>query len=367
MNRLKKLKYYLFGERKALTLKNFRELSEIDADRGLSLVQDDRSGKVYMQRQLKQYDLAKYQYLKKRPVDNTPKIALLDETDGVLTVIEEYVPGDSLEFILKKKGVMDDNKVIDIARQLCVILNNFHHCKSAITGHNLNAANIKISVNGTVMLLETNVEKYNRKDAKVDDLPASDRYYAPEKSNPDSCGVLMDIYSLGVLMNVLLTGKHPEDGITESALRAVIEKCTAPCPNDRYANAMELNDALAAVKRSFSFRERLSSWNRYLLPGLRGKNAHVSFFAVMAYPMLIYICFGLNYGSTVAFGFLNRLVVFLCVMALVLFNGNYLNVQKRCFLTSSRRRFLHWLGMLLVNAFIIALTYGAFMLLSLIK
>ncbi len=365
LQKLKRLKYYLFGERKVLTLKDFILLSVLDTERGISLVQNSRSGDICMKRQLKEYDLAKYRYLKKRPVDNTPKILVLDEADGVLTIIEKYSGDDSLAFLLRKKGVMDENRVIDIARQLCVILNNYHKGKTPVSGHDLHPVNIKLSFNNIVTLMEANSESYGEKNVKIASLPDRESFAAPEREEPNASGVLADVYSMGVLMNILLTGKHPEQQIAEGVLGPVIRRCLALSPAERFQNMGELQAALKSAKHSLSFRQRLSSWKRYLIPGFRQKNSYMWYFAAMGYPMLAYICFGLQFGDQVGLGLLNRLVFFLTVLALVFFNGNYLNVQNHCPLIKSKRSFFHRLGMVVANALILLLAYGAFFLISL--
>lgn len=356
--KLLKLKYYLFGGGRVLKLSDFKELSMIDEERGISLVHEDRSGTLYVRRELKNYDLARYQYLKKRPVAHTPKICFFEEHEDGLSLVEQYIVGESLEFILKKKGLMDENKVIDHARQLCLILRDFHRCKPAIVNHDLNPANIKVSVNGVVSLLETNIEKYNRPNAKVADLPACELYHAPEKNDPRASGILCDIYSMGVLMNVLLTGKHPHEQLAEGSLSAVIQKCIAENPTDRYQSAAELRDELSKIKKSLPFKKRLSSWNLYLLPGLRSKNTYVSFFALVAYPMLVYVCLFLDFTGGGAVNMLSRIVFLLAVIALVLFNGNYLEVRRKLPLTKARRKFFRAVGILLYNAVLLLATYG---------
>ena len=112
------------------------------------------------------------------------------------------------------------------------------------------------------------------------------------------------------------------------------------------------------MKKSLPFKKRLSSWNRYLLPGLRSKNTYVSFFALVAYPMLAYVCLFLNFTGTGAINMLSRFVFFLAVIALVLFNGNYLEVRRKLPLTKARRKFFRAVGILLYNAILLLATYG---------
>ncbi len=53
-----------------------------------------------------------------------------------------------------------------------------------------------------------------------------------------------DIYAVGVLLNVMLTGKHPSEKLADGKAGKIVRKCTAINPNERYQSAKNLAAAL---------------------------------------------------------------------------------------------------------------------------
>ena len=53
-----------------------------------------------------------------------------------------------------------------------------------------------------------------------------------------------DIYAAGILLNVMLTGKHPTEAFARGRAGRIVRKCTALNPDDRYYCAEKLSDAL---------------------------------------------------------------------------------------------------------------------------
>ena len=53
-----------------------------------------------------------------------------------------------------------------------------------------------------------------------------------------------DIYSLGVLLNIMLTGKHPSRELASGRLGRIVQKCTMVNPKKRFKNVLYLMEAL---------------------------------------------------------------------------------------------------------------------------
>jgi len=203
-----------------LMLSYYKEVATINEDHGIYLVQDIRTGKFYVKKLLTVYNAEIYHYLMDHPIANTPKIYLAGESDGILTVVEEYIPGDTLEEILEEKKTLPEKQVIEITLQLSLILRAFHSCDPAIVNRDIKPSNIKISPDGMVKLLDMNAAKWTNAEAERDTkLLGTQGYAAPEQYGFGPSSVQTDIYALGVLMNVMLTGHFPNSGIKYSSPR----------------------------------------------------------------------------------------------------------------------------------------------------
>ena len=69
-------------------------------------------------------------------------------------------------------------------------------------------------------------------------------YAAPEQFGLSQTDGRADIYSLGVLLNVMLTGQHPSHRLAEGHAGRIIRRCTMMNPDQRFRNVLELRDAL---------------------------------------------------------------------------------------------------------------------------
>ena len=69
-------------------------------------------------------------------------------------------------------------------------------------------------------------------------------FAAPEQYGLSQTDIRTDIYSLGVLINVMLTGKHPSKQLAEGRLGRIVERCTRVNPQRRYQSVLRLMQAL---------------------------------------------------------------------------------------------------------------------------
>ena len=143
-----------------LELSYYKDAAPINESHGIWLVQDQRNGKFYVRKTLTVFNKDIYRYLKNNPIHHTPKIHHVVEDGSTLVVIEDYIPGDTLEEILARKGSLPEAQVLDIAIQLCKILQAFHHAVPPIVNRDIKPSNIKLTEDGIVKLLDMNAAKY---------------------------------------------------------------------------------------------------------------------------------------------------------------------------------------------------------------
>ena len=340
-----------------LRLSYYQKVADIHAEHGICLVQDIRTKKFYVKKQLTVYNAEIYRYLQEHPIANTPNIYLVEEDGRVLTVIEEYIPGDTLEEILEQYGPLPEDKVISITTQLCQILSAFHRCSPAIVNRDIKPANIKLSPDGVVKLLDLNAAKWSSEQSAKDTvLLGTQGYAAPEQYGFGPSSILTDIYSVGVLMNVMLTGKLPNQYIPGGRIGDVICKCVELSPALRYQSIAELQAAKASLSGKGTATIGKSNWRTYLPPGFRSKDSIRWLFSALGYGLLGLIGCGLEIKNASPLEVtLNRIFFILTVLSIVFFDGNYRNIQQKFIMTQSKRWWVRGLGILLVDAAIVVL------------
>ena len=373
----------------------YKDAAPINESHGIWLVQDQRNGKFYVRKTLTVFNKDIYHYLKDHPIRHTPRIGHVIEDGNTLVVIEDYIPGDTLEEILSREGTLPEAQVLDIALQLCAILRAFHDALPPIVNRDIKPSNIKLTEDGIVKLLDMNAAKYcNALAVKDTVLLGTQGYAAPEQYGFGASNAQTDIYAVGVLMNVLLTGKLPVEEKAAGRLRGIITKCTWLEPKQRYTDMDGLLAALSAVKGvreplnkssavwktgntysipTFSkpclrtkslaasscrfhqgFLSSISAsqnenWRRFLPPGFRSGNLLLSLVSFVGYTMALYLCLRLQVADATPLHLLiNRIGAVTAVLSCILYTGNYLNIQQRV-LPPAQNLFLRILGIVMVD------------------
>lgn len=228
----------------------YEKIADLNRKHGVFLVKHIESGKVYVEKLLTIYKREVYDYLQKHPVKGTPKIEELFEKDGVLILIEEYVSGQTIAELLESGRRFSEKDTVSVTEQLCAILSEFHKAKPPIVNRDIKPDNIILNDDGFVKIIDMNASKWEDTEKTQDTrLIGTEGYAAPEQYGFGSSDRRTDIYSLGVLMNQLLTGDFPSRCPAKGPLSEVIRKCTHIDPRDRYQSVAELAEALRKKKR----------------------------------------------------------------------------------------------------------------------
>lgn len=334
-----------------LRLSYYQQVADIDAEHCIYLVQDVRTKKFYVKKLLTVYNADVYRYLMAHHIPNTPSILLVEEDSKVLTVIEEFIPGDTLEEQLEKQGIFAEDQVIDITLQLCTILAAFHGCHPPIVNRDIKPSNIKITPDGVVKLLDMNAAKWsNDQSAKDTVLLGTQGYAAPEQYGFGPSSVLSDIYSIGVLMNVMLTGNLPNIRVASGSLGMIIRKCIELSPSGRYQSITDLKASLDILSGKSRKNAERANWQKYLPPGFRNRNVIKWLFSALGYAALLSVGLDLQVENAGPVELIvNRISFTIMMLCIVFFNGNYLNVQRLFVLTRKPKRWVRWLGMAIID------------------
>ena len=307
----------------------YNPIAVLNEEHNVILVQHIHTKDVFVMKKLTVYNKAVFEALQKNHVHGTPEIFEVIEDNGILTIIEEYISGQTLRSILDNGNSFSREQTIDVVSQLCTILREMHNFSPAIVHRDVKPSNIIITADYDVKLLDMNAAKYISENTSQDTaLLGTVGYAAPEQYGFGASGVQADIYSLGRVMNEMLSGNAKED-TNYSPLDAIIKKCTKMDPNDRYASVDELLKELNPTLFS-CHQENESILEKYMIPGFRSRNPQNIAIAVIGYFSLFSIGLTLTIQNikSPSFIWLERSFLILIGLSLTFFTCNYLNVWK---------------------------------------
>ena len=239
-----------------LKLSFYEEVEFIGHAENVILVKEHGTGKLFVKKILYTFDTSVYRYLLDHPMDYMPGIYELYEGEETLVVIEEYIRGKTLEELLDS-GPLELGMTIEIGKKLCEILDCLHHLDPPIVHRDLKPSNVMISPDGEVWLLDMNVAKWYNPSQKDDTRYMGTWYYAA----PEQVGYGMtasspktDVYAMGILLNVMLTGKFPKEARADGQIWKVIERCISLKAEERYT-VREVLEELERIRKNIEDAE----------------------------------------------------------------------------------------------------------------
>ena len=170
-----------------------------------------------------------------------PLIYETAEREGKNLVIEEFVQGDTLDFLLAD-ALFTPQETRKVVKQLCQGLWVLH--SMAAVHRDIKPENV-ILRGADAVLIDFDAARLHKPEHETDtQILGTTGFAAPEQYGLGQSDTRTDIYSLGVLMNVMLTGQHPSKKLAEGRLGRVIQRCTQVNPAKRYKNVLHLMEAL---------------------------------------------------------------------------------------------------------------------------
>ncbi|MCD8367591.1 MAG: protein kinase [Clostridiales bacterium] len=340
-----------------LALSYYKVVADINAAHSVQLVQHTETKKFFVRKRLSIYHLEVYRSLQAAPVRNVPHIELLVEDESGLTIIEEYIHGDTLEELMERNGPMPEELVINCALQLCQIVSELHHRTPPIIHRDIKPSNVIVSPDGVVKLLDMNAAKYETPNQSRDTtLLGTAGFAAPEQYGFAPSGTQSDLFAIGVLINVLATGKLPTEVTVQGKLGHIVQKCTELDPANRYANVDELIHELRCAQAGaseVSGEEPAQTWRRYLPPGFRSGSVPHMIVATVGYVLLFAVALSMELEAATPLALaMNRVTVLLIGLAVIFFSADYCGVQARMPLTNSRNPFIRWICIIVYDILI---------------
>ena len=193
---------------------------------------------------------------------NIVEVYDVGEDSGNFYIVMEYIEGKQLKQLIKKRGKLLPSEVVDIMTQVCEGLAVAHD--SYIIHRDIKPQNIMILDSGLIKITDFGIAMAlnNTQLTQTNSVMGSVHYLPPEQASGKGATIQSDIYSMGIMMYELLTGKLPFRGenAVEIALKQlkeplpdirdsidvpnsivnILKKCTAKNPKNRYEDAREM-------------------------------------------------------------------------------------------------------------------------------
>lgn len=181
--------------------------------------------------------------------------------EGMYYIVMEYVEGITLKTYIEKKEQLTFKEAISIAIQVARGIEAAHN--KDIIHRDIKPQNIIISTEGKVKVTDFGIARAASSNTISSDVMGSVHYASPEQARNGAVDIRSDIYSLGIVMYEMITGRVPFDGDTTVAvaiqhlqdemanpsvyapnlpisLEKIIMKCSQKSPERRYQNMGEL-------------------------------------------------------------------------------------------------------------------------------
>lgn len=170
-----------------------------------------------------------------------PQILEVGEKDGKSVILEEYIQGDPLDELLSG-DLFSPSLARQVMQQLCTALWVLH--SMGAVHRDVKPENIILRGSDAV-LIDFDASRLFKEELSSDtQILGTTGYAAPEQYGLSQSDGRTDIYALGVLLNIMLTGKHPSRELAPGRMGRIVQRCTMVNPNKRYKNVLHLLEAL---------------------------------------------------------------------------------------------------------------------------
>lgn len=163
---------------------------------------------------------------------NIVKIYDVGFTDKVQFIVMEYVDGITLTDYIEQQGVLKWRDAVHFTIQILKALQHAHD--RGIVHRDIKSSNIMLLSDGTIKVMDFGIARFNRENNKTvsEKTIGSVHYISPEQARGDITDERSDIYSVGVALYEMLTGKKPFDGDTPVSIALMHMQSTPKKPSE---------------------------------------------------------------------------------------------------------------------------------------
>jgi serine/threonine protein kinase len=206
---------------------------------------------------------------------NVCRMYHLGKHEGTSFITMEYIQGEDLKRLIRKVGQLSAGKAVSVAQQVCEGLEEAH--RLGVVHRDLKPSNIMVDEDGNVRIMDFGIARSlsSKGITGAGVMIGTPEYMSPEQVEAKEVDQRSDIYSLGVILYEMVTGKVPFEGDTPFAvglkhksefpqnpkeintqipddLNNMILRCLEKDKEKRYQSSGELRSGLANIEKGIS-------------------------------------------------------------------------------------------------------------------
>ncbi|WP_461204472.1 Stk1 family PASTA domain-containing Ser/Thr kinase [Clostridium sp. DL1XJH146] len=189
--------------------------------------------------------------------NNIVKVYDIVEEQNIIYIVMEYIEGKDLKQIINERRSLDYEESLEIALQIAMALKHAHN--NQIIHRDIKSHNILISNDGLVKVTDFGIAKVPSQDTitSSDKIIGSAQYISPEQAKGHIVDEQSDLYSLGIVLYEMITGKLPFNA--DSAVTLAIMHI-----QDEIVNPNDINESIPkSVNNLVAKLLQKEKYNRY--------------------------------------------------------------------------------------------------------
>ena len=288
-------KVYLYGN--LLLLSSFNETT--------TLRMNEQTRELFVVKEIDDAAVAYYAAAASIQNEHLVPIRYVGTLNGKTVMVRDYISGRPLSMLLNGGKVFSANEAVRIAREVALGLDALHRARLA--HRDINPNNIIITTDGHARIIDFGIMRQYGMDQSHDTrILGTVGYAAPEQFGFTESDARTDIYALGVLLNMMLTGHLPNEQLPHGAVGRIVKKATAIDPGKRYQSAAKLAKDLQDISYGDTKADSLFPY----IPGFRCGKAGVTVLSVIAhFFMFIFIAWRIYIVRSFADGILSAVII----------------------------------------------------------
>ncbi|WP_282941726.1 Stk1 family PASTA domain-containing Ser/Thr kinase [Paenibacillus sp. RC67] len=167
---------------------------------------------------------------------NVVSIYDVGQEEDIHYIVMEYIEGTTLNELIKEKAPLQVEEAVNVASQICDALDHAHH--NQIIHRDIKPHNILIGKNGRVKVTDFGIARAVTSSTitQTGSVVGSVHYFSPEHAKGTFTGEQSDLYSLGIVMYQMLTGRLPFLG--ESPISVALKHLQEEVEDPRKVNPL---------------------------------------------------------------------------------------------------------------------------------